>query len=123
MHSTAYKKQGAPDRRSLNKKLMLFTRVALCTKSKGLPIGDGPHIFYYFQHVLRRVQKARGSIGMRSKFVILLIKFPKINFADQRESSSLSIIQIISHQIPIDGSIYFSYTIVINIQEGASIYI
>jgi hypothetical protein len=60
---------------------------------------------------------------MRSKFVILLIKFPKINFADQRESSSLSIIQIISHQIPIDGSIYFSYTIVINIQEGASIYI
>jgi hypothetical protein len=40
--STAYKKQGAPDRRSLiQQKLMLFTRLAPRTKSKGLPIG-GP---------------------------------------------------------------------------------
>jgi hypothetical protein len=135
MHSTAYKKQGAPDRRPLTqKKLRLFTCVALRTKSKGLPIGDpvlskfffsfytrsttykkargsrsavpysvknnkkrksmlftrvaprkkskelligGPHIFYYFQHVLHHVQKVRGSIGMCSKFIILLIKFPR----------------------------------------------
>jgi hypothetical protein len=42
MFSTAYKKQGAPDRRFLiQQKLMLFTRVAPRTKSKGLPIG-GP---------------------------------------------------------------------------------
>jgi hypothetical protein len=41
-HSTAYKKQGAPDRRSLiQQKLMLFTRVAPDIKSKGLLIG-GP---------------------------------------------------------------------------------
>jgi hypothetical protein len=56
---------------------MLFTYVASCTKSKGLSI-DGPHIIYYFQHAFCRVQKARGSIGMCSKFIILLIKFPKV---------------------------------------------
>jgi hypothetical protein len=40
--STAYKKQGASDRRSLSQqKIMLFTRVAPRTKSKELPIG-GP---------------------------------------------------------------------------------
>jgi hypothetical protein len=106
----------------LSKKLMFFTRVAPRTKNKGLLIG-GPHIFYYFQHALHRIQKARGSIGMCAKFVILAIKFPKY-FADQRVSSSFSIIQTISHQISIGGSIYFSYTAVINIQEvGASIYI
>jgi hypothetical protein len=39
--NTVYKKQGAPDRRSLTQqKIMLFTRVAPRTKSKGLPI-DG----------------------------------------------------------------------------------
>jgi hypothetical protein len=40
MRSTAYKKQGASDRRSLiqQKKLMLFTHVAPRTKSMGLPI-------------------------------------------------------------------------------------
>jgi hypothetical protein len=38
MRSTAYKKQGAPDRRFLTRqKLMLFTRVAPRTKSKGAP--------------------------------------------------------------------------------------
>jgi hypothetical protein len=98
-----------------------FSRVAPCTKSKGLPIG-APHIFYYFQHTLHHVQKVRGSIGMCSKFIILLIKFPKV-FATQWVSSSLCIIQTISHQIPIDGSIYFSYTVVINIQEVMGIYL
>jgi hypothetical protein len=77
------------------KKLMLFTCVAPRTKSKGLLI-SGPHIFYYFQHTLHRVQKARDSIGMCAKFVILVIKFPKY-FADQRMSLSLSIIQTLSH--------------------------
>jgi hypothetical protein len=42
MGSTAYKKKGAPDRRSLiQQKLILFARVAPRTKNKGLPIG-GP---------------------------------------------------------------------------------
>jgi hypothetical protein len=105
----------------LNKKLMLFTRVAPRTKSKELPI-SGPHIFYYFQHALRRVQKARGTIGMCAKFVILVIKLPKY-FADQRVSLSLSIIQTMSHQIPINGLIYFSYIAVINIQEIRGIHL
>jgi hypothetical protein len=59
MRSTAYKKQGAPDWWSLTQqKLMLFTRVAPRTKSKGLPI-DAPHIFYNFHHMLHRIQNAR----------------------------------------------------------------
>jgi hypothetical protein len=118
MRSTAYKKQWAPDRRSLiQQKLMLFTRVAPHTKSKGLLIG-APHIFYYFQHVLRHIQKARGSIGMCSKFIILL-KFLQLSGCHH----PLCIIQTISHQIPIGGSIYFSYTVVINIQEVRGIYL
>jgi hypothetical protein len=105
-----------------HKRLMLFTSVAPHTKSKGLPIG-GSHIFYYFRHALRRIQKAWGSIGMCSKFIILLIKFSKV-FVAQRVSSSLCIIQTRSHQILIGGSICFSYIAVINIQEvRASIYI
>jgi hypothetical protein len=91
--------------------IILFTRVAPRTKSKGflidaphifyyfqhtlchvqkvrgLPI-DAPHIFYYFQHALCRVQKVRVSIGMCSKFIILLIKFSKV-FAAQQVSSSM----------------------------------
>jgi hypothetical protein len=78
---------------------MLFTCVVPRIKSKGLPI-NASHIFYYFQHALHRVQKARCSIGMCSKFIILLINFSKV-FAAQRVSSSLCIIQTISHQIPI----------------------
>jgi hypothetical protein len=40
MRNTTYKKQGAPDRRSLTQqKLMLFTCVALHMKNKGLSIG------------------------------------------------------------------------------------
>jgi hypothetical protein len=116
------KKQGAPDRRSLiQQKFMLFTRVAPRTKSKGLLIG-GPYIFYYFRHALRRAQKARGSIGICVKLVILVIKFPK-KIADQRVSSSFSIIQTMSHQIPIGSSIYFSFTVVINIQEVRGIHL
>jgi hypothetical protein len=103
--STVYKKQGVPEWLSLiqQKKSMLFTRVASRTKSKGLPI-DAPHILYYFQHVLHRVHKARGSVGMCSRFIILLIKFREV-FAGQLVSSSLYIIQTISHQISICGSI------------------
>jgi hypothetical protein len=95
MCSTAYKKQGALDRRFTHL-LLLLARASPRTKSKGLPIG-APHIFYYFQHTLCRIQKARGSIGMCSKFIILL-KFSSV-FAAQRVSSSLCIIQTISHQI------------------------
>jgi hypothetical protein len=81
-------KARAPDRQYLTQqKLIFFTRVAPRIKSKGapnqhfthllllsavlrrvqkargLPI-NAPHIFYYFQHALRRVKKARGFIGM-----------------------------------------------------------
>jgi hypothetical protein len=118
--STTYKKQGAPDWRSTHL-LLLSARASPRTKSKGLPF-SGPHIFYYFQHALHRVQKARGSIGMGVKFVISVIKFPKY-FADQRVSLSLSIIQTMSHQIPIGGSIYFSYIIVITIREVRGIHL
>jgi hypothetical protein len=88
MCSTAYKKQEALDRRSLTQqKIMLFTHVAPRIKSKGLPI-NAPHIFYYFQHALHHVQKARSSISMCSKFIILLIKLSKV-FATQQVSSSM----------------------------------
>jgi hypothetical protein len=122
--STAYKKQRAPDRRSLiqrKKKSLLFTHVAPRIKSKRFLIG-APHILYYFQHALHRVHKARGFLCMRSRFIILLIKFPEA-FAAQLVSSSLCIIQTISHQIPIGGSIYFLYTIIINIREVRDIYL
>jgi hypothetical protein len=66
--------------------------------------------------MLLHVQKAIDFIGMCSRFIILLIKFSEV-FTAQLVSSSLCIIQTISHQIPIGGSIYFSYTTVINIQE------
>jgi hypothetical protein len=123
MCSIAYKKQETPDRRPLiqQKKSILFTRVAPRIKSKGLPI-DAPHIIYYFQHALHHVHKARGSVGMCTRFIILLIKFPKV-FAAHLVSSSLCIIQTISHQILIGGSIYFSYTTVINIREVRGIYL
>jgi hypothetical protein len=81
-------------------KTYAFSHVAPRTKNKGLSIGT-PHIFYYFQHVLHRVQKVRGSIGMCSQFIILLTKFSKV-FAAQWVSSSLCIIQTISHQILIE---------------------
>jgi hypothetical protein len=67
--------------------IILFTRVAPRTKSKGLPI-NASHIFYYFQHTLHRVQKTSGSISMCSKFIILLIKFSKV-FTAQQVSSSM----------------------------------
>jgi hypothetical protein len=67
--------------------IILFTHVAPRIKSKGLPI-NAPHIFYYFQHVLNCIQKVRGSIGMCSKFIILLIKFSKV-FAAQQVSLSM----------------------------------
>jgi hypothetical protein len=63
MRSTAYKKQGAPNRRSLNQqKLSLFTCVAPHTKSKGLPIGG--HLLsknVVFLHAYHRIQKSRDS--------------------------------------------------------------
>jgi hypothetical protein len=82
------KSEGLPIGGSLlSKNLYFFTRVAPHTKRKGISI-DAPHIFYYFQHALCRVQKARGSISMCSKFIILLIKFSKV-FAAQQVSSSI----------------------------------
>jgi hypothetical protein len=77
---------------------MLFTRVAPRTKSKRGSRSMLHTFSIIFQHVLHHVQKVRGFIGMYSKFIILLIKFSKV-FAAQRVSSSLCIIQTISHQI------------------------
>jgi hypothetical protein len=94
--STVYKKQGAPDRWSPHL-LLLSARVLPHTKSKVLH---------------RYVLQICYSINQVSIF-----------FADRRESSSLSIIKTISHQIPIDGSIYFLYINVIYIQEVRDIYL
>jgi hypothetical protein len=61
--STAYKKQGAPDRQSLTQqKFILFTCVAPCTKSKGLLI-VGPLLnkkLILFTRVAPHI-KTRGS--------------------------------------------------------------
>jgi hypothetical protein len=78
---------------------MLFTRVAPRTKSKGAPDRRSTHLLLLSTCASPRT-KVRGSIGMCSKFIILLIKFSKV-FPAQRVSSSLCIIQTISHQIPI----------------------
>jgi hypothetical protein len=59
MRIAAYKKQGAPNRRC-DLSLILFTRAAPRTKSKGLPM-DIPVYLLYFLHSQCRVQKARGS--------------------------------------------------------------
>jgi hypothetical protein len=67
--------------------IILFTHVAPRIKRKGLPINT-PYIFYYFQHALHHAQKTRDSIGLCSKFIILLIKFLKV-FAAQQISSSM----------------------------------
>jgi hypothetical protein len=59
MRSTAYKKQGAPDWRSLTQqKLMFFTRVAPRTKSKGAPDQRSTHLLLF---------SARASSRTKSK--------------------------------------------------------
>jgi hypothetical protein len=80
----AYKKQGATNRCSIQL-LLLLACALLCTKRKGLPI-DALYSFYYFQHAYHRVQKARGYLGMCSRFNIWLTKFSKV-FAAQQISS------------------------------------
>jgi hypothetical protein len=100
----------------LSKKLMLFTRVAPRTKSKGLLI-SGP--------LLSKTLRLFTRVAPRIKSKGLPIYGPLFSkkITDQLESSSLSIIQTISHQILIGGSIYFSYTAVINIKEVRGIYL
>jgi hypothetical protein len=68
MCSTAYKKQWAPDRRSLIlQKLRLFTLVATRIKSKGLPIG-GPLLSKknYTFYMRSTANKKQGALGRRS---------------------------------------------------------
>jgi hypothetical protein len=65
-------------------------------KARELSINT-PHIFYYFQHALHRVQKAKDSIGMCSKFIILLIKFSKV-FAAQQVPSSMIWLYLKPHE-------------------------
>jgi hypothetical protein len=86
IRSIVYKKQGALDRRSIQL-LLLLTYASQRTKSKWLPI-DALYSFYYFQHTHRRVQKVRGSLGMRFRFSIWLTKFSKV-FAAQQISPSM----------------------------------
>jgi hypothetical protein len=60
MCSTAYKKEGAPDRRYLNQqKLMLFTCVAPRTKSKGAPDQHFTHLLLLSARVSPRT-KSKG---------------------------------------------------------------
>jgi hypothetical protein len=76
---------------------MLFTRITPHTKSKRGSRSTLHTSSITSVHASPRT-KLRGSIGMCSKFIILLIKFSKV-FAAQRVSSSLCIIQTISQQI------------------------
>jgi hypothetical protein len=57
MCSTAYKKQGAPDRRSITQqKLMLFTCVAQHRKSKEAPDQRSTHLLLLSARVLPRIK-------------------------------------------------------------------
>jgi hypothetical protein len=95
-HSTAYKKQGAPDRRPTHP-LLLSEHALSRTKSNGL-----------HRYVLQ--------------ISYFINQVPEV-FAAQLVSSSLCLIHTISHQIPIGGAIYFSYIAVINIREVRDIYL
>jgi hypothetical protein len=67
--------------------IILFTCVAPHTKSKMAPYRCSTHLLLLSAcstHLL--LQKARGSIGMCSKFIILLIKFSKVFTAQQVSS-------------------------------------
>jgi hypothetical protein len=66
---------------------MLFTRVALHTKSKGVPI-DAPHMLYYFQHTLTK------SKGLR-RYVLQIYYF--INQVSRSFRSSAGIIIPLYH--------------------------
>jgi hypothetical protein len=60
-------------------KIYDFYTCSTTYKNKGGP-NNAPHIFYYFQHAIYRVQKVRSSIVMCSKFIILLIKYTDPRF-------------------------------------------
>jgi hypothetical protein len=65
--STAYKKQGAPDQRSLTqRKSILFTRVAPRTKSKGLPNGSPLLNKKYAFYMCSIAYKKQGDPDRRS---------------------------------------------------------
>jgi hypothetical protein len=57
--------------------IILFTCVAPCTKSKGAPDQRSIHLLLLLARASPHI-KVWGSIGMFSKFIILLIKFPKV---------------------------------------------
>jgi hypothetical protein len=77
---------------------MFFIHVALCIKSKGVPDRRSTHLLLFSACASPRTKSKGLHRGMCSKFIILLIKFSKV-FAAQQVSSSLCIIQTISHQI------------------------
>jgi hypothetical protein len=111
MRSTAYKKQGAPDRRSpTQQKLILFTRVAPYTKSNRAPDRCSAHILLLLARASPRTKSkgapdrcstyllllsAYASPRTKSKrlhkyalqIIILLIKFSKVFVAQQVSSS------------------------------------
>jgi hypothetical protein len=74
---THQQKQEATDRR-ISLLLLLSAHASLRIKSKGLLI-NAPYNLYYFSYVPSTAQKkARGSIGMSSKFSTRLIIFSKV---------------------------------------------
>jgi hypothetical protein len=86
MHSTAHKKQGAPNQRSTH--LLLFSAQALSrTKSKRAPDRRSTHLLLFSARASPRI-KSNVLQGMCSKFIILLIKFSKV-FTAQHVSSSI----------------------------------
>jgi hypothetical protein len=71
MRNTAYKKKEAPDRRSITQqKLMLFTRVAPRTKSKGSPDQRSTHLLLLSACVAPRT-KSKGL----HRYVLLIYYF------------------------------------------------
>jgi hypothetical protein len=119
MRSTVYKKQGAPDRRSTSS--ITFSTRFIMYKKQGAPDRWSTHLLLLSARASPRT-KSKGLHRCVLQIYYFINQVSK-SFADQRVSSSLSIIQTISHQILIGGSIYFSYTTVINIQEVRGIYL
>jgi hypothetical protein len=103
MRSTVYKKQGAPDRRSTSS--ITFSTRFIMYKKQGAPDRWSTHLLLLSARASPRT-KSKGLHRCVLQIYYFINQVSK-SFADQRVSSSLSMIQIVSHQIPIGGSIYF----------------
>jgi hypothetical protein len=89
--STTYKKQGAPDQRSLTQqKFMLFTHVAPRTKSKGLPINIPYLAKTYAFYTRSTTYKMQGAPDRRSLTQQKTYAFYICSIAYKKEGGSWS---------------------------------